>query len=812
MPAAKNPPEPLDVGQLCTACDLSGLDFATTAELEPIELPVGQDRAVGALQFAIRMAGDGYNVFAMGPAGLGKQAAATELAAREAGRRPIPNDWIYVNNFVRPQQPRALPLPPGQGQALSKSMDQVVDDLQSAIQASFESEDYRNRTEEMEAELKERQSDALHQLGEEARSQKVALLHTPGGFAFAPLSAEGEVIAPEDFAKLPAAERKQIQQTIRELQEKLQALIRQFPVWAREARQKIKELNRENATYAVGHLIDTLRDEYVELAQVRQYLDQVQTDIIDNVALFLGVEEGEELGRLRGSLEDPLQRYRVNLLVDNSALDAAPVVYEELPGLPNLVGRIEHEARMGALVTDFTHIKAGALHRANGGFLLLDARDLLLQPFAWEGLKRALRTGQIRIEEPERMLGLFSTVSLEPDRIPLGLKVVLLGDRLLYYLLQELDPDFDELFKVAADFEESVDRDRDSALSHARLCAAIVRRNELRPVSRAAVARFIEHAARIAGDAAKLTTRLGDLGELLREADHWAAEAGREAVEPLDVDRAIEQQRYRAGRIHERVLEQIRRGTLLIDIEGERVGQVNGLSVVELGHGRFGQPSRITARTRLGEGEVVDIERETELGGSIHSKGVLILASFLGSHYAPELPLSVSASLVFEQSYGMVEGDSASVAELCALLSSLSDLPIRQSLAVTGSVNQLGRIQAIGGVNEKVEGFFEVCRAIGLNGEQGVVIPASNVKHLMLRRELIDTVAAGEFRVYAVDHVDQAIALLTGVPAGEPDGNGNYPLESVSGRVRARLRAYAEARRDFGARASSTTESAPNDQ
>lgn len=812
MPAVNETPEPLEIGQLYSACDPSEFDFETTADLEPIELPVGQERAVGALQFAIRMAGDGYNVFAMGPPGLGKQAAAMELASQEAGRRPVPSDWVYVNDFVRPQRPRALPLPAGQGRALCQSMDQAVDDLQSALKASFESEDYRNRTEELEAELKERQSEALRTLGEEARRHGVALLHTPGGFAFAPLSDGGEVIAPDDFAKLPADERKRIQETIRELQEKLQALIRQFPVWAREARQRIKALNRETATYAVGHLIDALRTEYSELPRVIEYLDQVQADIIDKVALFVGMEEGEGPNFPRGSIEDPLQRYRVNLLVDNGGLEAAPVVYEELPSLANLVGRIEHEARMGALVTDFSHIKAGALHRANGGFLLLDARDLLLQPLAWEGLKRALRAGQIRIEEPERMLGLFSTVSLEPDRIPLDLKVVLLGERLLYYLMQELDPDFDELFKVAADFEESVDRDLSSAHVHARLCAAIVRRNNLRPVSRPAVSRFIEQCARIAEDGAKLTTRLGHLGELLREADHWAGEAGRDTVEPMDGDRAVEQQRYRAGRIHERVLEQIRRGILLIDIDGERVGQVNGLSVVELGHGRFGQPSRITARTRLGEGEVVDIERETELGGSIHSKGVLILSSFLGSHYSPEQPLSVSASLVFEQSYGMVEGDSASVAELCALLSSLSGLAIRQSLAVTGSVNQMGRVQAIGGVNEKIEGFFEVCREIGLTGEQGVVIPASNTKHLMLRQEVLDAVAAGKFRIYAVEHVDQAIALLTGVPAGEPDADGNCPVASVNGRVRARLRAYAEARRDFGARASSSSESVTDEQ
>jgi lon-related putative ATP-dependent protease len=531
----------------------------------------------------------------------------------------------------------------------------------------------------------------------------------------------------------------------------------------------------------------------------------MEQHIIENVGDFLkppdqsaeaviGATESIEPQRSRLS-----RRCQVNALIDHSKTQGAPIVDEDNPAYHNLVGQIEHLARFGALVTDFNLIRAGALHRANGGYLMLDALRLLQQPYAWDGLKRALRSSEIRIEPLGEMLGLVSTVSLEPEPIPLDLKVVLFGDRLLYYVLCAFDPDFNELFKVEADFDDQMERSAESTSLYASLIATLARKEGLLPFERRAVGRIIEQSSRLAGDAQRLSTRMGEVVDLLREADYWARQAGRTAVSEEDVQQAVDAHTRRADRVRQRIIEEIQRGTILIDTQGEKVGQINGLSVIELGNFAFGRPSRITARISLGKGEVVDVEREVELGGPIHSKGVLIISGFLSARYAPERPLSLSASLVFEQSYGAVEGDSASAAEMLALLSALADAPIRQSLAVTGSVNQNGQIQAIGGVNEKIEGFFDVCKAIGLTGDQGVLIPASNVKHLMLRQDVIDAVARGQFHVFPLETIDQGIEVITGVAAGERDRSGHFPDGSINGRVEARLLELAEKRRAFGA-------------
>jgi lon-related putative ATP-dependent protease len=535
---------------------------------------------------------------------------------------------------------------------------------------------------------------------------------------------------------------------------------------------------------------------------VLAHLDAVQRDVVENVHDFLGSGDGEDAAaQIRRLLSETpaTHRYGVNVVVDNGGAKGAPVIYEDLPTHASLVGRIDHHSHFGTLVTDFSLIRSGALHRANGGYLVLDVRKVLQQPFAWEDLKRALRTREIRIEPPERLIGLSGTSSLEPERIPLDMKVVLLGERLLYHLLAEYDPDFLELFKVAADFEEEIDRGPGSELEYARLAATLGRSQGLRPFGREAVARVVEEGARLAGDGEKLSTHVQGIADLLREASQLAGEAGREVVERTDVQAAVEGRIRRADRVRQRLLEETRRGTILIATAGTAVGQVNGLSVVQLGQFAFGRPSRITARVRMGKGEVVDIEREVELGGPIHSKGVLILAGFLGARYAADRPFTLSASLVFEQSYSGVEGDSASSAELYALLSALSGLPIRQSLAVTGSVNQLGEIQAIGGVNEKIEGFFDLCQARGLTGDQGVLVPASNVKHLMLRSDVVEAAGAGRFHVYPVETVDQGVELLTGMAAGERGPDGQFPDGTVNARVVARLAEMAERARAFAA-------------
>jgi lon-related putative ATP-dependent protease len=594
----------------------------------------------------------------------------------------------------------------------------------------------------------------------------------------------------------------EVKEDIAELQEKLQETMRQARHWERDARDRLKELDRQVAMFAVGHRIDELKEKYADLADVVAYLEAVQKDVVENVDDFRrSGQEGEQAAMMGLPMqrvrEAKFRRYQVNVLVDHSQSEGAPVIYEEHPAYNNLVGRIEHMAQMGALVTDFNLIKPGALHRANGGYLVLDARDLLMQPYAWNALKRVLRAQEVRIESLSQALSLVSTVSLEPEPIPIEVKVVLIGERLLYYLLYDLDPDFGELFKVEADFSSEMPRSGENQQLYARLIATMVRREGLRPFDREAVARAIDRSSRLVGDSEKLSTHLLSIADLLNEADYWASENGNHAVTADDVQHAIDAQIHRADRLRERVQERIERGVILIDTEGAHEGQVNGLSVIALGDYAFGRPSRITARVRLGKGEVVDIEREVELGGPLHSKGVMILSGFLGARYAQDHPLSLSASLVFEQSYAGVEGDSASLAELCALLSALSEVPIKQSLAVTGSVNQHGRVQPIGGVNEKVEGFFDVCKARGLTGDQGVLIPQANVEHLMLRSDVVEAVEQGQFAVYPVETVDEALELLTGVEAGERDEEGNFPAGSVNQRVEARLIELAEKQRAF---------------
>lgn len=740
----------------------------------------------------MQMTGTGYNVFVLGHPGTGKLTATRQELAKQAAERPVPADWCYVNNFVERTKPKALELPAGQGRRFKSDMEQLVDDLRSAIPAAFESDEYRLRAEQLEEESKERGASAIETLRGEAANLGIALIETPTGFAFAPVDKKQRVLNPERFKKLADAERAQIEKNVGELQQRLQKVMRQFPGWHKETKQKIKTLNREAVRYAVSHLIDALKLEYSGIDGVPGYLDDVQQHIIDHVEDFRSPPEAQMFFPGAGVHEDPFARCRVNLLIDHSEDTSAPIIYENLPNHANLIGCVEYQAHMGALVTDFALIKQGALHKANGGYLVLNARKLLTQPYAWESLKRTLKYGEIRIESLEQTLSLIHTTSLEPEPIPLDVKIILIGERYFYYLLCSYDPEFRELFKVAADFEDSMNFNAEDVVSYSRMLGSIARRQQLRPLDKSAVARTIEHSARLAGDAEKLSTHMRSITDLLRESDHWAGQANRGEISNEDVQQAIDHQIHRGDRLRSRIYEAIQRGTLLIETQDQVIGQINGLSVIELGDFAFGQPSRITATTRLGDGKVIDIERETKLGGAIHSKGVLILSGFVSSRYARKEPFSLSASLVFEQSYGTVEGDSASLAELCAMLSSLAGLAIRQSLAVTGSVNQHGQVQPIGGVNEKIEGFFDVCKNRGLTGEQGVLIPAANVKHLMLREDVVEAVKQQQFSVYALASVDQALELLTGTVSGERDENGEFPEDSVNGKVERQLCEFAK--------------------
>lgn len=787
----------LDPEALYHPCDIKEFKFKTTADLEAYTDILGQDRALEAIKFGIGIKQDGYNLYVMGPEGSGKHTIIRQFLTQIAATEPNASDWCYVNNFEDPHKPLVLQLPAGQGHVLRYDMEKLIDELRTVIPATFESDQYRARIQEIEEEFKEQEHKALADIQEEAAKNGIALIHTPSGFAFSPMQKD-EVITPEQFEKLDEKERERIGEVIGQLQDRLRKVILKIPLWRRESKEKITILNSEITISVVGHLIEALEDKYKELPAVTDYLDSVQIDIVNNVDDFRQQEEGTTniLG-IPVSQSPSFRSYKVNILVDNSDVHGAPVIYEDHPTYQNLVGRVEHLAMMGALVADFTLIKSGALHRANNGYLILDAYKVLQNPFTWEGLKRALRSREIRIESLERMLSMISTMTIEPKPITLDVKVALIGDRMLYYLLCHYDPEFSELFNVAADFEEEIDRTAENNMLYARMIGAMVEKESLRHLDREAVARVNEYSARLLGDSGKLTTHMRSIVDLLREADYWAGEKGNGTIMAGDVQHAIDAKIRRSDRLRGRMQESIKRGIVLIDTGGEQAGQVNGLSVVQLGNFMFGVPTRITASVRLGEGEVIDIEREVELGGPIHSKGVLILSSFLGSRYAGAIPLSLSASLVFEQSYVEVEGDSASSAELYALLSALAGIPIRQSIAVTGSVNQHGQIQAIGGVNEKIEGFFDICRERGLTGDQGVLIPASNIRHLMLRQDVVEAARAGKFFIYPIETIDQGIEVLTGVVAGEPNEEGNYPEGTVNHLVKGRMQQFADIRLSF---------------
>ncbi|MCB1378215.1 MAG: AAA family ATPase [Alphaproteobacteria bacterium] len=801
-------PTLLPPAALRASCDPASLKLTSTAELEPADGLIGQDRALSAISFSARMKSDGFNAFALGPPRSGRHGAIRRLLEERAHDEPVPDDWVYVNNFDSPDRPKAIRLPPGIGGALKTAMAELVDDLIAAIPAMFESEDYRNRRKAIDDDFESVQEGAFDDLRKRAQAQDIAILRTPMGFALAPVR-DGQVVKPEVFNALPEAERAEVEKKIVALQEQLEAILRSMPEHEKQRRQKVRKLNADLAELVVGQSIKEIAEQFAAYAEIRDYLSAVKADLITNAELFLKPQEEEEESAFgavsRVATKHPMfTRYAVNVLVshcpEGAAADStcgAPVVFEEHPTLNNVFGRIDHKSMMGTLVTDFTMIKPGALHRANGGYLILDAMRVLTEPFVWDALKRGLRKRKAEITSAADELGFANAETLVPDSIPLSVRVILVGDRMVYYLLSSLDPEFEDLFKVQADFEDVMARSPDSARLFARLLAAMVLQEKLLDLDPGAVARLVEEASREAEDAERLSLKVGALADIVREADFWARERKAAMVGGEDVARAITERRYRNERLRDRSLEQITRKVLLIDTDGAAVGQINGLSVLSLGSLSFGRPTRITARVRMGSGKVVDIEREVELGGPLHSKGVLILSGYLASNYALDAPMSLWASLVFEQSYGGVDGDSASSAELYALLSALADVPIRQSLAVTGSVNQMGHVQAIGGVNEKIEGFYDICKARGLTGKQGVIIPDANRVHLMLRPDIVEACAAGEFHVHAVSSIGQGLEILTGLPAGERQADGRFPEGSINARVEARLAAFAEARRRY---------------
>jgi len=797
------PGQPLLPGMLCQHSAPDDIPFETTAELpDLIEVP-GQERALEAMHFATGIGVDGHNVYVLGRPGSGRHEFVHQFLEKKAAERPVPEDWCYVYNFDDPREPTALSLPPGRGREFKEDVGRIIADAQTGIPAAFESEEFQAQRESIAESFKEAQETVFREVEEEAKKQDVGVVQTPTGFAFVPVR-EGEALSPEEFNKLPEEEQERFHENIGTLTKRLQSAMRAMPKKASEMRRQMQELEREVAGLAVVELLEDLKKKYADLPAVTGHLDRMRRDIVENVPLFLPTREAPSPVPQAANPEPddsrPMRRYDVNVLVNRSGEQGAPVVFVEKPTFIELIGRIEHETEFGSLVTHFNLIRPGSLHRANGGYLVLDAEKLLSYPQAWEGLKRSLKSREVHIRSLGDEVGVVSTVTLDPEPIPLEVKVILIGERRWYYLLQEYDPEFSELFKVPADFEDEMVRSRANVEELSCWLATTIRREDLKHLKRDAVARLMDEISRQSGDSERLSSNIHFAIDLVREAHYWAVQNDRDLIGADEVQLAIDARVRRGSRVRDRMQEELIRETFLVETDGARVGQINGLAVMQLGDLAFGRPQRITATVALGSGKVIDIEREVKLGGPLHSKGVLILSGFLRSRYAVDRPLSLSASLVFEQSYGGVDGDSASAAELCVLASALAEVPLKQSLAITGSVDQHGRIQAIGGVNEKIEGFFDICRRRGLTGDQGVLIPLANVKHLMLRRDVVEAVESEQFNVYAVDRIDQAMERLTGLPAGVRGEDGLFTEGSVNRKVQDRLAQLADARRSFGKR------------
>lgn len=800
----------LTAEQVCRRCDPATFDFETTADLEPWSEIIGQPRVVEALNFGVGIASHGFNIFALGLPGSGKTTLITRFLEQRSAEEPVPDDFCYVTDFKDLRRPRILRLPAGQGRQLRDDMQTLVENLRQDIPRAFESEEFQAQRKRVVREIEKQQEAIFQELQEQVKSRAFALVRTPVGLILVP-ALNGEPLTDRQYEALDEETKAKLQRLREELSGKVERGMRRIRELEKEARARVRDLERQIAMMAVGHHVDDLREKYSDLPEVVEYLESVREDVVEHVDAFRGGEPATEgLPPALRAVADEQQfvRYAVNVIIDNADTQGAPVVVENNPTYGNLVGRIEHRALFGALVTDLTMIEPGALHRANGGYLILNAMDVLTSPYAWQVLKRSLKSREIRTESLGEQLSLVSTVSLEPEPIPLDVKVVLIGSPLLYYLLHAFDEDFPKLFKVQADFGPQMDRTPEAERQYGLFVRTLSEEEGLPAFDRTAVARLVEHSSRLVGDQQKLSTRFGPIADLIREAAYRARRNGHEVVTGDDVRQAIEAGIFRRNRIEERIREMIADGTLIVETEGKTVGQVNGLSVLQLGDHAFGKPSRVTARTYMGRGNVVDIEREVELGGPIHSKGVLILNGYLGGQYGIETPLTLSASLVFEQSYEEVEGDSASSAELYALLSSLSGVPLRQDLAVTGSVDQHGRIQPVGGVTEKVEGFFDVCRVRGLTGTQGVVIPAANMRHLTLRDDVVEAIREGRFHIYAVETVDEGLELLTGQPAGRRGPDGVFPEGTIHRAVIDRLTEWAEIMKEFGA-AGEETEGEP---
>ena len=772
------------------ACDPAEFSFATTAELKPKDEVIGQQRAVSAIEFGLAIGNHGFNIFVSGIPGTGKNSIVKALVKRIARDRPVPDDWCFINNFKDPDKPHAVKLAPGKGREFQLDMEKFIDLMQAEMPKAFESKEY----EEQKTRIQEGLEKAKEVLFEETASRThdlgFQLSVTRTGIMKVPL-VKGKPLTSEELEKLTPEQRFDIEGREKRVDAEIRDFLSKVRQLDKETQEKVRELNRSIARFAMGHQLEDLKEKYQINPRIPEYLDQVEEDILGNLKEFMG-QTPELPFHIEGmDKTSVLEHYRVNLLVDNGGTTGGPVVEEANPTYNNLVGRIERKMRLGMAFTNFMMIKAGSVLQANGGYLIINALDVLRSPFSWEALKRIIRKNEIKIEDIAEVYGI-ATAGIKPDPIPVSLKVIMLGSPWLYYLLYYYDEDFRSIFKVKSDFDTQMDDSRDEKLRYAHFIGTLAAEEKLLPFDREAVAGIVDYSVRLAEKQGKLSLRFSELSDLIRESSFWAGRDNKDAVGAAHVDRALDEKIYRANLLEERLQELLIDGTILVDVAGSVPGQVNGLSVYDLGDFSFGKPSRITARAFLGKAGVVNIEREAKLSGRIYNKAALILAGYLGGTFAQEKPLSLSASLAFEQSYGDVEGDSASTAELVALLSSIAGVPVRQGIAVTGSIDQKGEVQPIGGVNEKIEGFYSVCKARGLTGDQGVLIPRANIKNLMLKKDVVQAVRDGKFGIYAVSTAGEAITVLTGMPAGERRADSSWPEGTLNFLVDQKLKEMAK--------------------
>lgn len=788
-------PNSLTFDKLYRFCDPDMFAFNTTDDLPDVKETIGQERALHALDFGLSLDSTGFNIFILGEHGTGKMTTVKSFLSRKAMTEPVPRDWCYVYNFKDPDTPLSISINPGEAVVFQKNMEELIKILKVEIPKVFESKEYEKQKNKTIEESQKQQKSIFTSLEEEAREKGFSVRKTISGLIIIPVKKTGEPLTEEEYELLDERTRKKLDETGKTLQEKLNDMARMVRETEKMLKEAIRKLEKEAALAAVGHLIDELKNKYSEYEKITAYLEDVKENILENLDDFrIQEEQAPPLPFMKLPKAEPMfTRYTVNVLVNNKDCKGAPCIFETNPTYYNLFGRIEHKIQYGIAVTDFSMIKGGSLHKAKGGYIVINALDLLRNIFAYDALKRAIRNKEVKIEDVWEQYRLISTTTLKPEAIPLDAKVILVGNPYLYYLLYNLDEEYRELFKVKSDFDSRMDRTDENIHKYASFVTTLCKEEKLLPFDRTGVAKVVELGSRLAEYQNKLSSKFSDIADVVREASYWATKANSNIVSDRHVQKAIDEKILRTNRIEERLREMILEGTIIVDITGERIGQINGLAVLDLGDYSFGKPARITARTYAGKAGVVNIERETKMSGRIHEKAILIITHYLGSRYAINKPVSLSASIAFEQLYDIVEGDSASCAELYALLSSIGGVPLKQGLAVTGSMDQNGEVQPVGGINEKIEGFFDLCRLRGLDGSQGVIMPTRNVNNLMLKKDVVEAVKEGKFFIYPIQRVEEGLEIITGMQVGGLKEDGTYPEGTINYLVVKRLTEISEA-------------------